>query len=105
MTYEDSRLAVSARYLPESREIEVMLDDGSRHAWPVDRLEMLKNTPDGFEPVIDPPAELLMDVKVYGGGSSIYWEKLEQVFAVDELLAGVYGRKKWMESLAVNVAG
>ncbi|MEL6159385.1 MAG: DUF2442 domain-containing protein [Cyanobacteria bacterium J06623_5] len=103
-TYEDERLAISARYLPETREIEVVLDDGSRHAWPVDRLEMLKRTSNGFEPLLNPPADLLADVKVYGGGSSIYWEKLEQIFAVDELLAGIYGRKKWMESLTTLAA-
>lgn len=103
MSYEETRLAVSARYLPESGEVEVVLDDGSRHAWPVNRLEMLKKTSSGFEPVVNPPADLLMDVQVYGGGTSIYWEKLEQIFAVDELLAGVYGRKKWMASLATSV--
>ena len=68
-------------------------DDGPRHAWPVNRLEMLKNTPAGFKPVVNPPTELLSDVQVYGGGTSIYWEKLEQIFSVDDLLSGVYAAK------------
>jgi hypothetical protein len=95
----NDRLAISVRFIAANREVEITLEDGSRHAWPVDKLEMLNNTPDGFIPVINPPSELLTDVQVWGGGSSIYWEKLGQIFAVDELLAGCYGRKRWMEKL------
>jgi hypothetical protein len=99
---EDERLAISVRFIHESREVEITLDDGSRHAWPVDRLEMLDNTPDGFKPVLNPPNELLTDVQIWGGGTSIYWEKLGQIFSVDDLLAGCYGRKQWMETLSVG---
>ncbi len=97
--FKDDRLAVSARFILASREVEITLEDGSRHAWPVDKLEMLENTPNGFEPVINPPNELLTDVQIWGGGSSIYWKKLGQIFAVEDLLAGCYGRKQWMEKL------
>ncbi len=44
-----------------------------------------------------------MGVRTFCDYAKIYWEKLEQIFAVDELLAGVYGRKKWMASLATSV--
>jgi len=42
-------------------------------------------------------------VKVCGGGSAIYWEPIEQVFRVDELMAGIYGsmavQPGWQASL------
>ncbi|MGC1307306.1 MAG: DUF2442 domain-containing protein [Phormidesmis sp.] len=100
--YEDKRLATDARYIATSRELELTLDDGSRHLIPVDRLEMVENAPDAFIPIARPTDEQLEDLKVWGGGSAIYWESIEQVFRVDELLAGIYGRPAWMESLAVS---
>ncbi|MGB3293045.1 MAG: DUF2442 domain-containing protein [Phormidesmis sp.] len=100
--YEDERLATAARYVAASRELELTLNDGSRHLIPVDRLEMVENTPDAFVPIARPTDEQLSDIKVWGGGSAIYWESIEQVFRVDELLSGIYGRPAWMESLAVS---
>lgn len=98
---QDNRLATSARYLSLSRELEISLDDGSRHLIPVDRLEMLEETPSAFVPIVPPTEEQLTDVKVWGGGSAIYWEQIGQVFHIDELLDGIYGRPAWMESLTV----
>ncbi|MEL6353132.1 MAG: DUF2442 domain-containing protein [Cyanobacteria bacterium J06627_28] len=97
--FEETRLAVSAEYLSESRELKVTLDDGSKHFWPADRLEIEAWTVAGFESLTTPSDEDLCDVQVWGGGSSIYWEKLKQVFEVDELLAGIYGSPAWMASL------
>lgn len=99
---EDYRRAVSARYIANSRDLEIALDDGSRHLIPVDKLEMVKNTPDDFVPIERPTDEQLEDVKIWGGGASVYWESIEQVFLVEELMAGIYGRLAWMESLMVT---
>jgi hypothetical protein len=101
-TYKDERLATAAQYITPSRELELTLDDGSRHLIPVDRLEMVERAPNGFVPIASPTNEQLSDVQVWGGGTAIYWESIEQVFRVDELLAGIYGRPAWMESLAVS---
>lgn len=101
VSYEDERLAMAARYVAPSRELELTLDDGSRHLIPVDRLEMVESVEKNFAPIARPTDEQLNDVKVWGGGSAIYWESIEQVFRVDELIAGVYGRPAWMESLSV----
>ena len=101
--YEDDRLAVSARYLASSRELELTLDDDSRHLIPVDRLEMVESAADAYVSIAKPTDEQLGDVKVWGGGSAVYWEPIEQVFRVDELIAGVYGRPAWMESLSALV--
>lgn len=102
MSYEDERLAMAARYVVPSRELELTLDDGSRHLIPVDRLEMVESVEKNFAPIARPTDKQLSDVKVWGGGSAIYWESIEQVFRVDELIAGVYGRPAWMESLSVS---
>lgn len=96
---EDYRRAVSARYVADSRDLEITLDDGSRHLIPVDKLEMVENTPDAFVPIEKPTDKQLADVKVWGGGASVYWESIEQIFLVEELMAGVYGRPAWMENL------
>lgn len=53
--YEDDRLAMSARYIVSSRELEITLDDGSRHLIPVDRLEMVESTSDAYVPMLDRP--------------------------------------------------
>lgn len=102
MNLNDQRLAISVQFISASREVEVVLDDGSRHAWPIDRLEMLEHTHEGFKPIENPPNELLTDVQVWGGGTSIYWKQLKQTFAIDELLSGIYGRKLWMEKISVS---
>ncbi|MEL6351009.1 MAG: DUF2442 domain-containing protein [Cyanobacteria bacterium J06627_28] len=96
---EDTRKAISARYLLENRELEISLEDGSRYLVPVDRLEMVRCDADGFIPIEQPTDEQLLDVKVWGGGASIQWELLEQTFLVEELLEGIYGREAWMRSL------
>ena len=77
------------------------LDDGSRHLIPVDRLEMVEDDLDAYVPIPFLTDEQLSDVKVWGGGSAIYWESIEQVFRVDELIAGIYGRPAWMARLSI----
>ncbi|MBE9063471.1 hypothetical protein [cf. Phormidesmis sp. LEGE 11477] len=101
--YEDDRLAVSAHYLASSRELELTLDDGSRHLIPVDRLEMVESIADAYVLIAKPTDGQLSDVKVWGGGTAVYWEPIEQVFRVNELIAGVYGRPAWMESVSISV--
>ena len=102
--YENERLAVSTRYLASSQELEIALNDGSRHLIPVDKLEMVEETDNAFVPIAKPTDEQLSNVKVWGGGSAIYWESLEQVFRVDELMAGIYGRPEWMEKLSATIS-
>ena len=101
-SYEDKRLATAVQYVVLSRELELTLDDGSRHLIPVDRLEMVESVEKNFALIAKPTDEQLSDVKVWGGGSAVYWELIEQVFRVDELMDGVYGRPAWMEARSVS---
>ena len=91
----------AVQYLPISCEVEVLLSDGSRHAWRVDNLEMLTNVDGQVVPLPAPSREQLLNVIPYGGGAYIYWPQIEQMFELEALLEGVYGRKSWMNSIKV----
>lgn len=67
----------AVQYLPISREVEVLLADGSRHAWHVDKLEMLTTVDGEVIPLPAPTREQLLDVIPYGGGAYIYWPQIE----------------------------
>lgn len=94
----------AVQYLPISREIEVLLTDDSRHAWRVDNLEMAINVDGKIKPLPTPTREQLIDVVVYGGGAYIYWPQIDQMFELEVLLNGVYGRESWMKILNSTVA-
>lgn len=98
----DDRLATGVRYLSATREVEIRLEDFSGLLYQVDRLEMLKWTGEALVELQRPSDDDLSDVRVWGGGDSIYWPKLEQVFAIADLKAGIYGRPAWMEKLSVS---
>ncbi|MEN8446941.1 MAG: hypothetical protein ABG776_18240 [Cyanobacteria bacterium J06555_13] len=89
----------AVQYLPISREVEVLLADGSRHAWRVDKLEMLANVEGKVVPLPAPTREQLLDVIPYGGGAYIYWPQIDQMFELQALLEGVYGRESWMDKI------
>jgi len=89
----------AVQYLPISREVEVLLADGSRHAWCVDKLEMLANADGEVVPLPAPTRGQLLDVIPYGGGAYIYWPQIEQMFELEALLEGIYGRDSWMNKL------
>ena len=98
----DERLAIGVRYLHSAREVEIRLDDLSGLLYKVDQLKMLQWTGEELVEIQKPFDEDLSDVRVWGGGDSIYWPKLEQVFAIADLMAGIYGRPAWMEKLSVS---
>lgn len=94
----------AVQYLPISREVEVLLADNSRHAWQVDNLEMVANVDGEIVALPTPTREQLIDVIPYGGGAYLYWPQIEQMFELDALLNGVYGRESWMTKLKRAVA-
>ena len=103
MSNEPLKLAESVIYAADTREVIVVLKDGSRHAWPVRLLEMVKSEPEGWVPLEGVTDEALADVQVYGGGRYILWDDLDQAFQISDLLAGVYGREAWMQKLMTTV--
>lgn len=99
MSNEALKLAESAVYDAVAKEVIVTLKDGSRHAWPVRLLEMVKQSPEGWMPLEHVSEQQLSAVEIYGGGQYILWDELDQAFRIADLLAGVYGREGWMRSL------
>ena len=103
MSNETLKLAESVAYDAATKEVVVVLKDGSRHSWPVRLLEMVKSEPEGWVPIEGVTDEALSDVEVYGGGRYILWDELGQAFQISDLLAGVYGREAWMQKLMATV--
>ena len=99
MSNETLKLAESATYDPASKEVVVVSKDGSRHAWPVRLLEMVKSEAEGWVPLEGITDRELLNVEVYGDGRYILRDELGQAFQISDLLAGVYGRKAWMQPL------
>ncbi|MEM8503856.1 MAG: hypothetical protein AAF716_11965 [Cyanobacteria bacterium P01_D01_bin.1] len=103
MSNEALKLAKSVTYDIATKEVVVILRDGSRHAWPVRLLEMVKSEAHGWIPLDDVTDQQLLDVQVYGGGRYILWDELGQAFKIVDLLSGVYGREEWMQKLMATV--
>ena len=103
MSNETLKRAESVTYDAATREVIVVLKDGSRHAWPVRLLEMVKSETEGWVPLEGITDQQLSDVQVYGGGRYILWDELGQAFQISDLLAGVYGREAWMQQLMATV--
>lgn len=81
-------------------EITICFADGSKSSWPVKLLEMVRY--DGFEWVnINPTDEQLSKVELWGE-DSIQWDEIDQAFRIEDLMNRIYGRKEWMEKLAVS---
>ena len=92
---------VAVGYDSVSREVTIQFADGSKSSWPVRLLEMVKY--DGVEWVsIQPTDEELANVELWGE-DSIQWDELDQAFRIEDLRNGIYGRKSWMQKLAVMV--
>ena len=102
MSNETLKLAESVIYDAAAKEAIVTLKDGSRHAWPVRLLEMVKLTSEGWVPLENVSDQQLSSVEIYGGGQYILWDELDQAFKIADLLAGVYGREAWMKALMVT---
>ena len=103
MSNETLKLAESVTYDATTKEVVVVLRDGSRHAWPIRLLEMVKSESAGWVPLEGVTDGELSDVQVYGGGRYILWDELGQAFQISDLLAGVYGREAWMQKLMATV--
>lgn len=90
---------VAVDYNSVLKEITVRFADGSKSSWPVRLLEMVRY--DGSEWVsIQPTEEELAKVELWGE-DSIQWDELDQVFRIQDLRNGIYGRKAWMQQLSV----
>ena len=104
MSSEALKLAQSVVYEAAAQEVTVTLKDGSRHAWPVRLLEMVKSEAEAWVPLEEITDLQLANVEVYGGGRYILWDELDQAFSIADLLSGIYGREAWMNQLMATAS-
>ncbi|MEO0770382.1 MAG: DUF2442 domain-containing protein [Cyanobacteria bacterium J06649_4] len=78
---------IAARYIPESRELELKFSSGARLGCPVDALEMVNWTGSKFVQAPRPSNEQLANVRVWAGGYAVDFPDIEQNFDIDELMA------------------
>ena len=90
---------VAARYIAESRVLEIEFNVGSVYRWPVDSLQMRNYTPNGWVDVPRPTDEQLMNVEIWPHGEVVEFADIEQCFEIAQLVRGQLGSKKWMEKL------
>ncbi|OEO32699.1 hypothetical protein VW23_010300 [Devosia insulae DS-56] len=82
--------AKSARYDRKTGRIVVELKNDCIFAFPARRAQGLENATD----------DELAEVEVLGLGYGLHWERLNEDHAVPALLAGIFGTRKYMASLA-----
>lgn len=82
--------AKSARYDAETRRFIIELKNGSTFTFPAHLAQGLRDATDTE----------LGEVEVWGNGYALSWEALNVDFTVPGLLAGIFGTRKYMASLA-----
>ena len=82
--------ARSARYDRKTGRIVVELKNDCIFAFPARRAQGLENATD----------DELAEVEVLGLGYGLHWERLNEDHAVPALLAGIFGTRTYMASLA-----
>ncbi len=88
-----------ARYLPESRELEITFNPGSIYRWPIDSLQMIEKTADGWQAISRPNDEQLTHVRLWPHKEVVEFTSIEQCFSISALMRGQLGSKRWMAAL------
>ena len=90
---------IEARYLAESRELEIVFNTGACYRWPVDSLQMQEKTDDGWRDVLGLTNEQLSSVRLWPHKEVVEFSNIEQCFEVSALMRGQLGSKRWMRKL------
>lgn len=92
-------LPIEARFVPESRELEIEFNNGSKYRWLVDALEMKERTSDGWQLISKPSNQQLVNVEIWNNNEVVEFTDIEQCFSIPGLMRGQLGSKKWMQEL------
>lgn len=90
LLWETEPRATAARYDRKTGRITVELANNCTFAFPARLAQGLENATD----------DELDEVEVLGLGYGLHWETLNEDHAIPALLAGIFGTKKYMASLA-----
>ena len=102
-TKDFNRSITQAEYIASTRQLQLTLSDGCQLSIPIDRLQFEHWDGTTFKNSSRPTDKSLSTVKVWGGGSSVFFPDCEEVFLLEDLEVGWYGDRVWMESLMVKV--
>jgi hypothetical protein len=92
-----------ARYLAESRELEIEFGPHFKGRWAIDSLQMLRRGEHGWEAIPSPTDEELSKVIIWGGGDVIEFPAIDQHYSIPALLRGQLGSKQWMQQLSAQI--
>lgn len=81
--------AVYARYAPDTALLLIGLRGGTTLLVPIARLQG----------IADAPVHLVEQVEVAANGAALRWPALDADFAVQSIVAGSFGTRKWMRHL------
>jgi hypothetical protein len=102
---EKTVTATSARFIAESRQLEIAFNNGAEYRWPVDSLEMLVFKQGEWTSLTPRPTDdQLRKVEIWPGGEIVEFCEISQGFEIAELVRGKLGSEKWMRSLTGKTA-
>lgn len=90
----------SAKYLPDSRELEIEFGPYFKGKWAIDSLQMIRYGQSGWEPIPRPSDADLLDVVLWAGGNVVEFPAIDQHYSIPALLRGQLGSKAWMQQLS-----
>lgn len=90
----------TARYLTNSRELEIEFGAHFKGRWTVDSLQMIRRGAKGWEPISSPSDADLSEVVIWEGGDVVKFPALDQHYSIPALLRGQLGSKQWMQKLS-----
>lgn len=90
---------LEARYIAQSRELEIRFNTGALYRWPVDALQMQEKTASGWKNISPPTDEQLANVRLWPHKEVVEFADIEQCFAIAALMRGQLGSKQWMKAL------
>lgn len=95
--------ATQARFIAETRQLEIIFNNGAEYRWPVDALEMLVFRDGEWSNLHPrPDDEQLKEVEIWPGGEIVEFSQISQGFEISELVRGKLGSEVWMRSLLSN---
>ena len=90
--YKTEPRAISVKYNKRTGRVIVDLNTGISFMFPAILAEELNNV----------SKAKLSNVKILADGFAIYWEDLDVVLSVPDLLQGIFGSESWMKNLDYN---
>ncbi|MEL7143471.1 MAG: hypothetical protein AAGL08_14760 [Cyanobacteria bacterium J06573_11] len=99
---EKRLIPTAARYLPESRELEISFGNHFKGRWPIDSLQMLRIGEHGWERLPSPTDAELAEVILWEGKDVVEFPTIDQHYSIPALLRGQLGSKQWMQQITAN---